>query len=342
MTRPLVLLMAFTLFLLAAAPSASAITIFSTRPIDAVEGQEVDDHVLAEFSDEGACEPGDYAATVHWGDGDSPGAVGRRGAVNGSCVYVVRGDHIYVRAGSYPLSVTVAGTGEQGTSAASTATIREAAVRGEVLASSGVAGVPFGQEIAELHDDNRFSTAGDFAATIDWGDGSSSPGTVTGARGRYGVEGAHTYGVAGQYRVGVSVRHGGRTIVLDSATISVAPGGVPEGPPAPPAPAVPGDTTVATLRVLGSPLRLPSFRRRGLVLRVERGNSTATRARLELRRGRRVLQRATLRLPRSGSTVRVRWRPTRRAGQRLRAGRYVVRIRIAGLPTLEAAFRVRR
>lgn len=337
MRRPLTALLVAAGLLLAAAPQASALTLFSTRPADGVEGEEVRNHTVAEFSDEGSCRPSDYSATIHWGDGDSPGVVGQREAVSGSCVYFVRGSHTYRRAGNYPLSVTVSGTGETAASAPATATIREAEFRGEALAIEATSGAPFAGQVAEIHDGNRLSEAGDFAATIDWGDGSTSPGTIAGRDGRFTVDGTHTYAAAGEYRVTVTVAHAGRSVVLDPATVRVA-----EGSAVPPGPVVAGESAEFRLRVLGAPLSVAAVRRRGLLLRLTRGGSTVRRARLELRRGRRVVQRSTITLPARGSTVRLRWRLSRRAARGLRSGRYSVRLRISGLPALQAAFRLRR
>jgi hypothetical protein len=321
--------------------SASAITIFSARPIDAVEGEEVRDEVVTEFADDGACAPGDYSATIAWGDGSSAGTVNARTAVGGQCIYAVIGSHTYARAGSYPLSATVTGTGDTGTAAPAAATIREAEVGGQALSFGAGAGVQRAGRVARIDDANRLSGPGDFTASIDWGDGAASAGTVSGQEGRFVVDGAHAYATPGTYRLVVTVAHGGRRIVLDPATVTVGPGA--------PAPALQGSGLTPSavgprlsLSVLGSPLRVASVRRRGLRLRLRRGRSTARTATLELRRGTRLLQRARVRLGARGSTVTFRWRPSRRVARRLRAGRYSVHLRIAGAPRLQASFRLRR
>jgi len=335
--RPLLAaaLMAAGLLLTLAPPASADLSLISARPLDAEEGEEVENQVIAQFDDAGACAAGNYSATVNWGDGtSSAGTIQVRQPVDGRCLYAVRGSHTYTRSGAFVLSatVTVPGTGESAASTAAAATVTEAELDGEVQSRSAVAGVAFQAEIAELNDDNRLSQPGDFAATINWGDGTSSAGTITGDEGRYGIEGAHTYATAGSFRVIVSVQNGGRTVVLDPGTITVAPGTLPALlPPA------------ASFRILGAPFTLAEVRRRGLRLRLNRGASRARRATLVLRRGRRVLQRSRLRLRGTGSTVTVRWRPSRRVARRLRAGRtYNVRIRITGLPTLQRTFRLRR
>src|SRR6476661_5420675 len=44
-----------------------------------------------------------------------------------------------------------------------------------------------------------------FTATVDWGDGTSSLGTVVGASGAFTVQGGHTYGDEGSYALHVTV-----------------------------------------------------------------------------------------------------------------------------------------
>ena len=56
------------------------------------------------------------------------------------------------------------------------------------------------------------STASDYTASIDWGDGSTSPGTITaGQLNSYAVHGTHSYAQPGYYRVAVSVSDGAQT-----------------------------------------------------------------------------------------------------------------------------------
>src|SRR5258705_7581386 len=48
-------------------------------------------------------------------------------------------------------------------------------------------------DIASFTVDNTTDAAGDFTATIDWGDGTTSAGTIVGSNGSFTVEGGHTY-----------------------------------------------------------------------------------------------------------------------------------------------------
>jgi PKD repeat protein len=63
----------------------------------------------------------------------------------------------------------------------------------------------FNGTVAALQDGNPGAPLSDFTATIDWGDGSTSSGTVSGSGGSYGIAGAHTYASTGYFDVNVHV-----------------------------------------------------------------------------------------------------------------------------------------
>jgi hypothetical protein len=88
----------------------------------------------------------------------------------------------------------------------------------------------FNGTVADLHDGNPTAPLSDFTATIDWGDGSTSSGTVGGSGGDYTVAGAHTYASTGYFDVNVHVDDvGGSSADTTSAcrvlVFAFAPGG---------------------------------------------------------------------------------------------------------------------
>jgi PKD domain len=88
----------------------------------------------------------------------------------------------------------------------------------------------FTGNVANLHDGNPAAPLSDFAATISWGDGNSSAGTVSGSGGNYTVAGAHTYTSTGFYDVNVHVDDvgGAGTSTASPCTVLIfafAPGG---------------------------------------------------------------------------------------------------------------------
>src|SRR5262249_41354612 len=63
----------------------------------------------------------------------------------------------------------------------------------------------------------------DFTATIDWGDGTASSGTVTATSpGHFQVSGTHTYSSAGTFPIGVTGRDNEHNAVSDTSTATVA------------------------------------------------------------------------------------------------------------------------
>ncbi len=77
----------------------------------------------------------------------------------------------------------------------STASIDDAALKASVVNVSAVEGNTFTGVVSNFTDDNPFAKPGDFTATINWGDGHTSPGTVQAGNplGSFIVVGTHTY-----------------------------------------------------------------------------------------------------------------------------------------------------
>ena len=92
---------------------------------------------------------------------------------------------------------------------------------------SGTAGAPVSGNVASFTDPDQGDPATAFSATIAWGDGSSSPGTITGANGTFNVAGSHTYATAGSYTITVTVSRvsngSGNAVATDSAVITSTP-----------------------------------------------------------------------------------------------------------------------
>lgn len=88
----------------------------------------------------------------------------------------------------------------------------------------------FAGTVANLTDGDPAAPLSDFTATIDWGDSSSSPGTVSGSGGSYSVAGSHTYASTGFFNVSVHVDDVGGSTADTTAPCTVlvfafAPGG---------------------------------------------------------------------------------------------------------------------
>jgi len=167
--------------------------------VTAVEGQAFTGKAVATFTDPGGAEPvGDYLATIDWGDGTSSA-----GAISGSGTFTVRGDHKYTEEsaadhpGSNPYDITVTITHE----AAPQTTVHTSAVVSDpaVVAIGGfsftaVEGKPSAiQTLATFTDPGGAEPLADYGAMVDWGDGTTSAGTISVSAGVYTVRGSHTY-----------------------------------------------------------------------------------------------------------------------------------------------------
>ncbi len=78
--------------------------------------------------------------------------------------------------------------------------------------------------VATFTTPNLVAGSGEYAATITWGDGSTSQGIVAGQNGAFTVSGDHTYSAAGGYALAVTVIRfdGGTVAATGTATVSTA------------------------------------------------------------------------------------------------------------------------
>src|SRR5579872_1471 len=66
-------------------------------------------------------------------------------------------------------------------------------------------GQSFTMSVATFTDDNPAATAGNFTATIDWGDATLSAGIISGNASGFTASGTHTYAAPGTYTVNVTI-----------------------------------------------------------------------------------------------------------------------------------------
>jgi hypothetical protein len=179
--------------------------------------------VLATFSDAYLGEPpGDYAATIHWGDGSAltPGTV----TAVGPGQYKVTGSHTYTVPGRHPIAVTITDEGHGAVIVRDTV-----GVVGSVLTGTGdtihaTKGKLFRGEVATFSDSDAFHPASAYTAVISWGDGSASTrgGVVALGNGQFSVLGVHTYAQAGTDTLVISIRRGTAAAVTPTGTAAVA------------------------------------------------------------------------------------------------------------------------
>jgi hypothetical protein len=171
-----------------------------------------------------------FTASIVWGDGTTSA-----GTITGSSgVFSVTGQHTYADEGSFTFTVTVTETGAGGATASGmgTATVTEADVLAGTPASfTAQAGIPFTGVVATFTDADTANVASDFTAVIDWGDGHTSAGTVTGGSGAFTVSGTHTYATPGSYAVLVTLSDDApgtaTATVTSTATVSASLATIP-------------------------------------------------------------------------------------------------------------------
>lgn len=194
-------------------------TSMSMSGIHTVEGTQVGPEIAWLVDQDPNATAAEYVATVSWGDGTPPATAtvtpttaAPPGTRLGPGVrFSIQATHAYADDGSYLLSVTVTDTDNHTgpTGAGGTVQVDEAAIstRGVTDALTN----PYCDAVAGFWDANAAATSGEFTASIDWGDGTASPGTVSentsGGPGspKFWVNGCHTYADLGPHTVTTTI-----------------------------------------------------------------------------------------------------------------------------------------
>lgn len=174
--------------------------------------------LVAGFTDPDQTENGaDYTAVIAWGDTSTS-----TGTVSGAGGQLeVTGTHTYAEEGPYPVTVTLTDTAlpTNQSVADSSASVTDAALAASPAAGSTAPGdqgvllwpasAPSGT-LATFTDADPQGTLADYSATVGWGDGTTSPGTVgVGTGAQFTVGGSHSYAQLGPYTVTVDVSDAG-------------------------------------------------------------------------------------------------------------------------------------
>ena len=149
----------------------------------------------------------DFTATIDWGDGSiSAATIVADSTIVGQ--FDVIGSHGYLIAGSYTVVVKIADVGGAAAMVASTALVADAALAAAGRPFEAQEGTNFSGNVASFADANPFSAAADFTATIAWGDGHTSLGTVVAdpiVPGLFMVSGTNSYMEEGVFEVAVTI-----------------------------------------------------------------------------------------------------------------------------------------
>ena len=195
------------------------------------EGSSTGTITLATFTDSSDNEEPitTYSATVDWKDGSTSTC----SSVSTTCPITfndstgkmeIKSSHTYVEDGTYAVRVTIKDNGGATATADDTIKVNDAAL----TASNGPAfnaqqNQSSGNVVtATFTDANPNKDKTDFTATIDWGDGKTSAGTVNLGEGTYSVTGSHTYTSTGSFTVKTSIADKGSSTASATAAASVA------------------------------------------------------------------------------------------------------------------------
>jgi hypothetical protein len=172
---------------------------------------------LGTFADTGGA--GSYAVSIDWGDGTAvdttTGAVTTSGGL-----YTVTGGHTFSTPGEYAVTATVT-WGGQTTAFTDDFVVSPAAISGTSTTLTASAFSALSSTAVATYT-SPSSSLTDFTASIDWGDGTSSPGAIAYSGGTYTVSGDHTYTNAGAFTVTTNINsiYGPSALVSSTATIS--------------------------------------------------------------------------------------------------------------------------
>lgn len=164
-----------------------------------------------------ASEPGGDTITswaIDWGDGTTQNFSGNPASVT----------HIYAAPPS-AVAILATATDEDGayTSNALPVTVDDALLTPSGLTFGAVEGATFSGTVASFTDANPYPQLSSFSATIDWGDGSSSSGSVApNGAGGFDVQGTHAYAEEGNHPVAVTINDTGGSQATASSTAAAS------------------------------------------------------------------------------------------------------------------------
>jgi len=183
--------------------------------LGATEGMGVTG-TLAMFTDpDSNASAGEYLATIAWGDGSSsPGTIS--GPAGGP--FAISGTHTYAEEGTNRATVYITDASDPTNTAIVTSTVNvsDAPLTATATTIRVTEGMSFTGTVGSITDGNPDATAGDYSVVVAWGDGSSSPGIISGLTGGpFTISGSHTYAEEGTDTITISVTD------VDSATNGV-------------------------------------------------------------------------------------------------------------------------
>lgn len=198
----------------------------------AVEGQSFSATVAIFISDDPQPQASsNYNATISWGDGNvSSASIVPDPTIAGA--FDVVGANTFEEEGDYNGTVKINDVVDSTSSQVDiSAVVADAPLIATSRIISPIEGKSISDIVASFIDTDPNGTASDYTATIDWGDGHTSFGTVTPAPGRgFLVNGTNTYAEQGSYPLSVVIEDVGgasetvnSTVFVDDAALLAVP-----------------------------------------------------------------------------------------------------------------------
>jgi len=158
----------------------------------------------------------DYAASIQWGDGASsaPRPVG----LHSQGLFQLSAPHAYAEEGTYTTTTNVIDAFGGTASGTGTVSVADAPLTAQGKTITGVAGAALAKTVAAFQDADPGGTASDYTATIHWGDGTASPGTIGG---NFTVTGKHTYTATGTRAISTTITDTGGATVTATGHASI-------------------------------------------------------------------------------------------------------------------------
>ncbi len=179
--------------------SRELLAVVVTTPLNGSEGFPISGQIATFASTD--VQGSSPQATIAWGDGHTTtGTV----VANGSN-FNVNGANTYAVLGTYPITVTVTGTDSSSASGTGQATVAAVPFLATATTITPTAGQPFTDVVASFSDPYPSVNAASYRATIAWGDGHTSIGTITPDGSAFDVTGTNTYAAPGSDTITVTV-----------------------------------------------------------------------------------------------------------------------------------------
>lgn len=185
--------------------------------ISATEGASFSGAVASFKDPDGSAKASDYSASINWGDGStSPGTI-----TGSPSKFTVSGSHPYAEEGSFTATVTITDKDGSGNNATvhDKATVADAALKATGVKPS-LSGTTASGTVATFTDADPKGAVSDYTASINWGDGTTTTGTVSKGTSGFKVSGSHNYGKSGTFTIKTTIKDAGGSTATATTTIA--------------------------------------------------------------------------------------------------------------------------